>query len=358
MSVSRRILLLITDLGIGGTPTVVRELATRLHDPPRVNMHAACLAPWGPVADQILEAGIEVTALDARGPRDWATVGRLIHLIRARRFDTVCSFLIHANTAAAAASVFCPNVCFIQSIQTTQPEPRWHWQVQRLIQAAARRIVVPSPSVAQAAARWSGVARRKLAVIPNAIDPAAFAASPVPEQNPRPYPIGFIGRLDPIKRIPLLLKAVAILRDLVHLHIYGDGRQRDAIRSEIERLGLREIVTLHRATDRPQSALSRIGLLVLPSQAEGFGLVLIEAMAAAVPVIAMNVPGVRDVVRHDHDGWLIDSDEPADLARAVRSLVIDAQKRRELIRGGRETVRSRFAWDRVLPAYRELFAMP
>jgi hypothetical protein len=51
----RRILLLITDLEIGGTPSVVRELAIRLHDPPRVVVDVACLSAWGPTADQIQE---------------------------------------------------------------------------------------------------------------------------------------------------------------------------------------------------------------------------------------------------------------------------------------------------------------
>src|SRR5438552_17156178 len=97
-SVPRRILLLITDLEIGGTPTVVRELAIRVRRPPEVDIEVACLSKWGPVADQIREAGIEVTAFDARGVRDLVRVARkLLRLIRDRKFDTVFSFLIHAN---------------------------------------------------------------------------------------------------------------------------------------------------------------------------------------------------------------------------------------------------------------------
>src|SRR5437773_1188049 len=98
-SVPRRILLLITDLEIGGTPTVVRELAIRLRKPPDVEIEVACLSKWGPVADQLRDSGVEVTALDARGVRDLLRVVRkLVRLIRDRKFDTVFSFLIHANT--------------------------------------------------------------------------------------------------------------------------------------------------------------------------------------------------------------------------------------------------------------------
>jgi hypothetical protein len=66
--VPRRILLLITDLEIGGTPTVVRELALRLHRTGRAHIEVACLSEWGPIADQIATGGVEVTALGARSP--------------------------------------------------------------------------------------------------------------------------------------------------------------------------------------------------------------------------------------------------------------------------------------------------
>src|SRR5690348_783057 len=140
----RRILLLITDLEIGGTPTVVRELATRLNHPPDVEVEVACLSKWGPVADQLRDAGVAVTAFDARGPRDLVrTTRRLRDLARDRKIDTVFSFLVHANVVAALASRKLPGVRFLQSIQTVQPRPDWHWLAQRWAHRYAERIVVP-----------------------------------------------------------------------------------------------------------------------------------------------------------------------------------------------------------------------
>src|SRR4051812_17014312 len=95
--VTRRILLLITDLEIGGTPTVVRELAVRLNAPPAVEIDVACLKGWGPVAGQLRDAGINVTALGASRP--WhlpAAVRAVRRLVLGRGIDTVFSFLIHA----------------------------------------------------------------------------------------------------------------------------------------------------------------------------------------------------------------------------------------------------------------------
>src|SRR6266581_156256 len=113
-----RILLLVTDLNIGGTPTVVRELAIRLAPHARGgggDVQVASLAPRGAVSDQIDAAEIAVHALDAKSSRDARVIARLHKLIARQRIDTVFSFLFHANAAAAAVSLFAPGVRFIQS---------------------------------------------------------------------------------------------------------------------------------------------------------------------------------------------------------------------------------------------------
>jgi len=358
----RRILLLITDLQIGGTPTVVRELAIRLHEPGTVEIEVACLASAGPVVDQLRAAGVHVTTLGADSALNViGATSRLVTLIRQRHYDTVLSFLVHANTVAAIASRFCRRTRFIQSIQTTQPRPRWHWLMQSLAQHAADRIIVPTESTARVAMDRAHVPARKLAVIPNAIDVDSFERSPVPLESPRPYPVGFIGRLDAVKRVPMLVQQLHAMRQTfpatpVHLHIFGEGDQRWPIAAEIERLHLKRDVTMHGAVASPQIALKQIGVLVLPSIAEGFGLVLIEAMAAGVPVVATNVPGIRDVVRHEQTGLLVDPNDTMALAFAVMRVIEDAELRTRLIEAGLREVRERFGWSRVIEQYRAALA--
>ena len=381
MATARRILLLITDLQIGGTPTIVRELAVRLNSPPQVVVEVACLGGRGPVVEQLEAAGIHVVPLGAPGSGDFRVIARLARLIRDRGYDTVFSFLMHANAVAAAASVGCPGVRFLQSIQTTQPHPRWHWRVQSLAHHAADRIVVPSESVAWAAEHWSDVPRAKLDVIANAVDAGAVieemhgrddratgeaqrgtaVSAVLEEQHGRDaratgeaIPIGFIGRLDPIKRIGDLIDAAHLLDSRIAVHLFGEGRERGRIEEQVRRLSLQSRVFLHGAVDRPQEALRKIDLLVLPSAAEGFGLVLIEAMAAGVPVVATNVPGIRDVVIDGRTGLLVSPGSPKELSAAILRVLGDNELRRRLVHEGREDVLRRFTWEVVLPRYRAL----
>lgn len=364
--VARRILLLITDLEIGGTPTVVREIAVRLNAAQAAHVEVACLSRWGPVADQLRDAAVRVTAFGAHSSLELPQmVRRLLRIIREHQIDTVFSLLIHANTVAAISSRFCRGVRFIQSIQTTQPYPRWHWWLQRMVHHAAEKVIVPSPSAAKVAHEWTEVPEQKIVVIPNAVDVDEFRITgfqPVPDSQHRletrdTVRVGFIGRLDPVKRIPDLLHAIASLENRFRLDIYGNGSERDHIESLIDRLGITDRVTMHGTIARPERAMRRIDVLVLPSQAEGFGLVLIEAMAAEVPVVATDVAGICDVVRDRETGLLVPVASPHTLAAAIRRIADDARLRERLVENGLAEVRKQFTWDVVLPQYQSLLCI-
>ena len=345
----RRILLLITDLEIGGTPTVVRELALRLRGP-GAHVEVASLKDLGPNGALLAARDVPVTALHAGGVFTLpVVVRRLRRLVRSRDIDTVLSFLVHANVVASLAVP--RGVRLLQSIQTTQPRPAWHWRAQRWAARRAEVFVVPSTSVVEAGVERSRVPRDKFVVIPNAVDPAEFVRSTVPLSPPADYPVGFIGRLDPVKRVTDLVEAVCPLGDRVTLHVFGGGPDRDRIERWVEGVGTGAVM-LRGAVRRPQEALAEIGLLVLPSEAEGFGLVLIEAMAAGVPVIATDVPGIRDVVQHEVNGLLVPVGQPAALTAAIERVISDADLRRRLVENGLTTVHERYTWDRVLPLYR------
>jgi glycosyltransferase involved in cell wall biosynthesis len=213
--------------------------------------------------------------------------------------------------------------------------------------------VVPSQSTVDVAVERSEIPREKFVVIPNAIDPDRFERSIVPMEVRRPYPLGFIGRLDPVKRIPDLISAVAETAEPVLLNIFGEGPERSRIEEVIRKVGVGRAV-MRGAVSRPQQALAELGALILPSEAEGFGLVLIEAMAAGVPVIATDVPGIRDVVRAEHDGLLVPPGRPDLLANAITRVVTDFGLRHRLIEAGLQTVRGRYTWDRIIPQYRQV----
>ena len=359
----RRLLLLVTDLQRGGTPTVVRELATRLRTPDQ-HVEVACLAPPGPVAAEIGAAGIAVTSFGATRPTQLpAVVRRLRRLVRDRQIDTVFSFLVHANATAALASRRLRGVRFLQAIQTVQYRPRWHWWVQRWASRYAEKVVCPSSAVAEVARTRCRVPDGKVVVIPNAVDPDDY---PRVEVFTGPtVRVGFLGRLDPVKHVNLFVDNMGWTDPGYTGHIFGDGPERGKIERQIARsadfdplFDVRHRVFLRGPVDRPQEALSQMDVMMFPSLGEGFGLVLIEAMASGVPVVAWNVGGVSDVIEDEVNGFAVEfgsAQHPyRDLAPRVREIANDPALRQRFIDNGLRTVREKFSWPVVLPRYREL----
>ena len=348
MITGMRVHFLITDLEIGGTPRVVKELAIRLR-PLGFETAVACLSPWGPVADELVAAGVPVTAFDARGVAQLpATVAKVRRW--AGHADVVFSFLLHANMVAALA-LRETTTPLIQSIQTTQPRPRWHWWLHGIVSRSASKIVVPTSSIRRIAGERSALPAEQFVVIPNAVDVPADA--PRPSRAPGPWRVGFIGRLDPVKCVPDLVRAVARL-PAVELHVYGEGPARSQIEAAADEMDLGRRLIMHGRVESSPEALASIDTLVLPSEAEGFGLVLIEAMAARVPVVATRVPGIVDVVRHGETGLLVPVHDSAALASAIDTVRRDVRLRESLVAAAFADVHERFTWDSVLPAYEQL----
>lgn len=134
---------------------------------------------------------------------------------------------------------------------------------------------------------------RPIRIIPNGVDSRFFGVFRKPSS---PFAILNVGRLVPHKRLDMLLDAVAQLREefpLVSLTLVGDGSSKNALRAQIARLGLDscvKIVDTHPSDDEVMGEYGRASIFVLPSEQEGFGIVLVEAMAAALPCLVRIAP--------------------------------------------------------------------
>ena len=207
-----------------------------------------------------------------------------------------------------------------------------------------------------------GVEPGRIAVIPNGIDLSEFPG-PVPAHRPSAGTTGlFVGRLDPSQKgLEPLVRAVAALPPSsgFRLRIVGeDWGGRQGVLRLASRLDVADRIALVGCVSR--TALLReyadADLLVLPSRFEPFGIVLLEAMAAGLPVVASRVGGIPEVVSDGETGLLVEPGDAEALASAILRLVERPALRATLGARGRERARS-YSWDalipRVLAVYRE-----
>jgi glycosyltransferase involved in cell wall biosynthesis len=145
------------------------------------------------------------------------------------------------------------------------------------------------------------------------------------KENSQSYTVGTLARLSVEKDLPILIKAFKILQSKDFgkkyiLSIFGEGEMRDQIESLIKNLGLEKNVQLMGRTMNPAEELSKFDLFVLPSKFEGFGLVLLEAMAFNIPIIASDISTAKEVLGEDGAGVFFEQGNENDLADKILNI--------------------------------------
>ncbi len=206
----------------------------------------------------------------------------------------------------------------------------------RHVQSAAR-VLATSRYSAERAREFYGL-KEAPAVVPELIDLEEWRRTPgsTAAQAGRPTLL-FVGRLYRRKRVDVLLRAAAMLRGRVQVRIVGNGPCAAALRRLSEELKLAGTVTW--LGDVSRTALAeeyrRAGIFCLPSVQEGFGIVLLEAMAAGIPIVASRAAAVPEVIPH---GLLVEPDSAEALAAGIEELCRDPGRCAELACRGAEWV--------------------
>ncbi|MFQ5595367.1 MAG: GT4 family glycosyltransferase PelF [Anaerolineae bacterium] len=252
---------------------------------------------------------------------------------------------------------------------------RDHWRV--ALQDAARQAYAQADvitTVCQANARLQfalGAPPLRCHVIPNAVDwPALAPKEPRVPVGDGAYRIGFIGRVVSIKDVATFLEACQLVASALpgaEFYVIGpldhDPAYATRCRQRAADLGLGDQVTFTGETD-PGPWYRRLDVVVLTSLSEGQPLVLLEAMAAGVPVVATAVGGCPELVlgatRPDQAlgpaGILTPVRDPGATARAILALCRDVGRWRQASRAGQERVRRYYSLDQLRAAYRMLYA--
>ncbi|QBJ90607.1 glycosyltransferase [Streptomyces seoulensis] len=309
-----RALHIITGLGVGGAEQQLRLMLRHLP----VECDVVTLTNPGPVAAGLRADGVRVTDLAMSGNRDLAALPRLARLIRRGHYDLVHTHLyracLYGRLAARLAGVRAV-VATEHSLGDSQMEGRPLNSGVRTLYLAGERLgrstVAVSPTVAARLTRW-GVPEPRIAVVPNGIDLEPFRFDPerrtrvraqlgIPEDA---FVIGGIGRLAPGKRFDILIEALAQLPPDCRLLLVGGGAEENALRRTATGAGVAGRVLFtgevpglpdgSAGLDLP-ALTSAMDVLAAPSPEEAFGLAVVEALAAGLPVRYASCPAVEDL---------------------------------------------------------------
>jgi glycosyltransferase involved in cell wall biosynthesis len=287
--------------------------------------------------------------------------GGLARAARKERLD-----VLHCTKSTVPAGLACPSVVTVYDViflKHREYYPAWwRWYWSRALERTAARadaIVCISETTARDLEEFVPDARRKVHAVPIGVNGSAFRLPEGPAEERRaalgvrgPYFL-YAGNITARKNIPVLLDAFEAARAALGAGLVIVGGADYGAREVLGRMNGQGLRYLARVGDEDLAALYGGALaLVYPSQYEGFGLPVLEAMACGCPVIASRGGALPEVV--GEAGCLVEPGSAADLADALRRLAGDPELRRRLAEKGRARA-AEFTWERTAARTLEIY---
>ena len=356
-----KILHLITTLAGGGAEFHLLTLC-RYQKKQGLEVVVACLSEFGKNGRSLRRdfenEGIRVLRLCDGHRFELRSFARIARLVETEQPDIFHTHLPRADLTGALARFLHPSIvwiCSLHGIYSDNWSARWSVPLLRFLWSRADAIICISYAVSD----WltaGGMPADNAKVIYYGIEPDKFSQPRVDLRKEWALNgstiIGCIGRLEPRKGHVCLIEAMAALSKRlpnVLLLIAGHDSWGYGLTLErrIDELGLRKRVRLIGFQDDVVSFLSALDVFAFATSSEGFGQVLIEAMAMAKPVVASRIPPLNEIVVDGETGSLAECGSPNSFAEAIARLLMDPEKRERMGANGRERVRTHFTAERM-----------
>ena len=296
----------------------------------------------------VRKAGIQAFVLDERRPFDFKPMKALREVVIAFRPDIVQSHNVKSHLFVRLLGLYrdYPWLAFNHGYTTRDLRDRFYNQFDRWSLRAAYRVITVCGAFAKQLERM-GVAPERLRVQHNSVRPFVTPEPDVIEQIRGQLRLGSeqvvlaVGRLSREKGHADLLRAMALLRQKgtacnFRMLIVGDGPERQNLVRLSGQLGISDAVVFagHQLDVRPFYALAT--LLALPSHSEGSPNVVLEAMAAGIPIVATAVGGIVEILEDGQTGLVVAAHDPPAMAGGVRCILEDENLRTRLASAARE----------------------
>lgn len=313
---------------------------------------------------------IPLNLMDGLKPReDLEAVRKLRRILGKEKAHIVHAHGLKAALITASALFWSRRQRFVFTAHNSLPDlqsfPLGQWisaPVQRWLFGGMDTIISVSDSVRAQILRYAP--GEKVRTIHNGISASSFGQISVEESRveaglqPNDLVVGTVARLIPAKGIATLLEAVSLIAKILpnlKLVIVGDGPERQKLEAYAEGLGLAErAVFLGQREDVPR-LMAGWNCFALPSLSEGFNISVLEAMASRLPVVASDLPALREAVMTSRGGFLVLAGSAPDFAAALLHVLKAPEKARSMGDFNRERVDSVFAADRMVRCVRALY---
>jgi glycosyltransferase involved in cell wall biosynthesis len=362
-----RILFLSTSMGMGGADSqllaAAQELRGRGHE-----VLVVSLTPLGPMGLQARQLGIPTESLEMRrGIPDPRGLVRLARLVRAWRPDVVHSHMVHANLMARVVRLVAPVPALVSTIHNIYEGGPLRMAAYRLTNGLVDHMTSISEAAADRFIRERIIPRDLLTVVPNGVDPELFRKVPAEVRDELRRSLSLagefvwlaVGRFEVAKDYPTMLRAFVAVHERYPeavLLLVGKGSLQGETEALVRELSLVTAVRFLGVRNDVPAVVSAGDAYVMSSAWEGMPMVLLEAAAGGLPIVATRVGGNPEVVLEGDNGFLAPPRDHRALASAmVRLMELTDAERRAMGERGREHVRAHYGLARVVERWEAVY---
>jgi glycosyltransferase involved in cell wall biosynthesis len=285
---------------------------------------------------------VEIVSAETTNLLAAARYGR--SLVADRDPDVVHSLLFKGYLVGVGMT-FGRDAKFVYSAQNN--EDNWELlkrTVHRSINDRCDRLLCVSPAVRDDFVEAANIDEDLTVVVPNSGD---FERIEVADPPATDHPVvGTVARLHPYKGLDTLVAAVAAVSDSypdIECRLFGDDRgEQSSLEAQAEKLGVAENVRFEGWTKDPYDEMAAMDVFVLPSISEGFGMVVMEALAVGTPVVASRTGGIPEIVDHGETGWVEEPGDVTAFSERIEWCLDNPDRAAEMGAEGSRRVRERF----------------
>ena len=355
------------DLNIGGLQRVASDIALNI-DQTKFEVSVCALREGGPFEDELLEAGIKVIKLPAiHNGVDYLSFWKLFKIFKKEEPHLIHTHntqpLLDGITAAILANV---PVRIHTDHARRFPDKRRYMYAEWLLSHFTDRMIAVSESTKADLVKYEKIKPEKIEVVQNGIDGIKYLDKINIEEKKRELCIdntlnpvlGFVGRLSNEKGLTYLIKAIKLLvKEFpdVLLLIIGEGELLNDLKLETMELGIERNVSFLGPRFDVSEVMQLFDIFVLPSEREGLSLVLIEATAASLPIVATDVGGNRQVVKNGRNGLIVKPKDVLSLYNAIKQLMMDKNLQKRFARHSFNLFKSNFSLEKMIEKYEAIY---
>ncbi|MBN1423453.1 glycosyltransferase family 4 protein [Candidatus Fermentibacteria bacterium] len=319
--------------------------------------------PFRPWAEHARDLGVTVYEHGLRGDINMNAVVRLGLIMLRQRVELVCTVFEREARLAGMAKRFFPSVSLVQ--RKVVPRIKNRLQYRASYRYLVDKILASSHSIESQLTRYPWLSPGMVEVVPNGIDLTPFTSF-----NPSRHVakrlgiprgrviVGSVADLVPSKGHEMLLDSLPkllLLAPQVHLLLVGEGLMRRRLERKSEEMGLADRVTFAGFRRDIPDVLRNVDVFLLPSRSEGASLAVLEAMAAARPVVVSDVGGNSELVIHGINGFLFPLDDPLMMIQHVALLAANPRLRKRMGTEGRRWAEREFTLDKMIDKVETIF---